>query len=503
MRDHEPIELKEFNGLWQRGDDEEVPLNHFSDCENIDFFGSRGFKTRDGIDLHQNVVTPLGNVVRIYNYIISTGSTLLVLTWDGADGKIYHVVNSTTVYGPILTIAGMEDFGFTPYGGRAYLTPFKTFTQGDLNIEKGLSGEFVYVYKGDGTAARKAAGNPPTGAITVANGAAGNTDAGFKLFGVVFESDTGWLSAPAAFTGFNTSASSSVSFSTVPVSAESHITKRHIVATKTIVGYNGNTTGYTYYFIPNATINDNTTTTLPDISFFDADLLEDASHLLDNYAEIPAGAGLSIYHSRMCVWAMFTDINLALISVKGEPEAISQIDGLLTVKPDGNPITNIQEMRDVCYLFKRNRTIGYGDNDDEPVTWEPTDVDQAIGCPVHGIATVIDSGSSSVDFLIVASMKGIIIFNGTYMLPELGWKISKFWENQDKNLFRYIQIVNDSIGQILYCALPDRRLLIGNYKNGLVPEKIRWAPWRFDVKVNTIALVNINELIFGAESRRT
>lgn len=502
MRDHNPITLDQFNGLYQRGDEEEVPLDHFRDCNNIKFIGTSNFGTRDGIDHHQNVAVPLGNIVRIYNYITPAGSTLLVLTYDGTTGNIYHVVDSTTVHGPILTIAGMEDFGFVPYAGRAYITPFKSFTVGDLSVQKGLQSQFLYVYLGAGAAARKAAGNPPTGTLVAANGAAGNTDAGFHLFGVVFESDTGWLSAPAAFVGFTTSAALSVSFSAIPVSAQSHITKRHIVATKIIQNYNGNTTGYTYYFIPGATVNDNITTTLANQSFFDADLLEDASHLLDNYAEIPAGVGLCIYHERLVLYATFTDISLVLVSERGEPEAINQIDGILIVPLDGNPITNAQEMRDVLYVFKRARTVSYVDNDDLPSTWEMTVVDAAIGCPVHGIATVIDSGSSSIDFLIVASYNGIILFGGTYNLPELSWKVSGFWSALDRNNFKLIQIVNDPIHQILCCTLPDYTMLIGDYSNGMSAKNIRWTPWTFDIKVNTIALVNIDQIIIGAQGRR-
>ena len=501
MRDHEPITLKEFNGLWDRGEVDEVPLDHFQDCENIRFVGDGAVATRYGIDKHQNVAVPLGNVVRTYNYIISSGSTLIVLTYDGTDGKIYHVVDSTTVHGPLLTIAGMEDFGFAQYAGRAYITPFKTFTQGALNIEKGLQSQFLYVYLGDGTAARKAAGATPAGTLTVGDGAAGFTDAGFHLFGVVGETDTGFLSSPVAFASHTTSAALSVSFSTVPTFSGAQWTKRHIVATKIIVDYNGNTTGYTYYFIPGATINDNVATTLANQSFFDADLLEDASHLLDNFSEIPAGVGIGFYHNRLCLYTTFNDISIVLVSAPGEPEAISQIDGLIVVPLDGNPITNLQEMRDVMYVFKRVRTVSYSDNDDVPSSWQMTSIDSALGTSVHGIATVIDSGSSSVDFLIVASYKGIILFNGTYVLPELSWKIINFWQSQDRDFYRRIQMLNDPIGQILYCCLPDRRLLIGDYAKGMNPKNIRWTPLRFDVKINTIALVNIDELIFGAEGR--
>lgn len=501
LRDHKPVIIDKFNGLWKRGNNEEVPQDHFIDCENIRFVGSTAFATRYGIDKHQNVAVPLGHIVRIYNYITTQGSTLLVLTFDGTTGKIYHVVDSTTVFGPILTITGMTDFGFVPYAGRAYITPFKTYTQGALNVEKGMQNQFLYVYLGAGSPARKAGGATPAGNITVNNGAAGHTDAGFHLFGVVGESDTGFLSSPFGFTGFTTSASLSVSFSTVPLMTGSQWVKRHIVATKVIVGYNGDTTGYTYYFIPGAVINDNTTTTLANQSFFDADLLEDASHLLDNYSEIPAGVGLCLYHNRLCLYTTYNDISLVLVSAVGEPEAISQIDGLLIVPPDGNPITNAQEMRDVLYVFKRARTVSFVDNDDAPSSWPLTIIDQALGCGVHGIATVIDSGSSSVDYLIVASFQGIMIFNGRYSNPELSWKIKGFWGDLDRNNWRLISILNDPINQSIYCTLTDFRMLVGDYANGIDPKKIRWTPWRFDIKVNALALVNINELIIAAEGR--
>ena len=502
LRDHKPVVIDKFNGLWQRGNTEEVPQDHFTECENIRFVGSTAFATRYGIDRHQNVVVPLGKIVRIYNYITTQGSTLLALTYDGTTGKIYHVIDSTTVFGPILTITGMTDFGFVPYAGRAYITPFTTFVQGDLNIEKGMENEFLYVYLGAGAAARKAGGDAPTGTLVVSNGAAGNTDTGEHLFAVVYETDTGYLSPPGAFSALTTTlANLSVSFSGIPVSPDSFVVKRHIVATKVIVGYNGNNTGYTYYFIPGATINDNVTTTLPNISFFDADLLEDASHLLDNYSEIPAGVGLCLYHNRLCLYTTFDDISLVLVSAVGEPEAISQIDGLLIVPPDGNPITNAQEMRDVLYTFKRARTVSFVDNDDSPSSWPLTIIDQAMGCGVHGIATVIDSGSSSVDYLIVASFQGIMIFNGRYSNPELSWKIKEFWQDLDRNNWRLISILNDPISQAIYCTLTNYKMLIGDYANGMDPKKMRWTPWKFDIRVNALALININELIIAAEGR--
>lgn len=498
MRDHQPITLSSFKGLWRRGDADNVPLNHFSDGNNMRPIGD-DWMTRYGVGLAQDVAIPLEDVKRIYNYPTDDANTLLILVEDGANGKIYHVVNSTTIYGPILTVAGMTDFAFVPYAGRAYISPFGTFTTGELNIQKGLDNESVYVYLGDGTNARAAAGAIPTaGSLTIANGT-GNTDAGFHLFAVIYEFDTGYLTAPARFTGFTTSGSNGVSFSAVPTSPSANVVARHIVATKVIPSYNGNTTGYTYYFIPDGTIPNNTATVLNNVTFFDVDLLEEASYLLDNFTTIPAGAVLSIYNDRLVVACTFDDISAAWVSARGEPEAISEVDGLIIFPLDGNPITNMQELRDVLYGFKRSRTGSWVDNGDVPSSWEFSMIDNALGTCVHGISTVLDSGSASIDFLIVCTYGGIQLFTGRYIAPELTFKIQDLWLEQNRNLFRRIQILNSPTQKEIYCILPDGRLLVGNYNEGMDSKNIKWMTYSFNIWLNSVAIVNIDELILGAE----
>lgn len=501
MREHEPIRLEDFNGLYNRGTIVDTPMDHFSECVNLKFIGDSAFGTRDGIGLHQALDGPTQNILRIYNYPTSEKQTLLVLT---TEGKIYHIVDSVTVFGPILTIATMTDFGFTPYAGRAYITPFTTELVSGMNRERGLTGEFLYVYKGDGTAARKAAGNKPTTNMVVANGAAGHTDAGVHIFGYVFETDTGYLSAPGGLVSFTTSATLSLNFSAVAVSADSFVTKRHLVASKVIQTYNGDVEGYPLYFIPDGTIPNNTGTTISGVSFYDQGLLEDASHLLDNFASIPAGVGLCTYHNRLVTYCEYGNISLGYASAVGEPEAINQIDGVLLFPPDGNPLTNAAELRDVLYFFKRNKTGSFVDNGDEPATWSFSGVDNAMGCGVHGIATVVDAGSANIDYLIVSAYKGVTLFNGRYILPELTWKIQTRWlQNEFKIKNRIIQMVNDSVNQLLYIVMSDRTVMFGNYANGFDPKNIRWCPWTFKINdiapvyVNTLALVNVSELIFG------
>jgi hypothetical protein len=491
MRDHAPITIDDFNGLWARGDADACPLDHFLEATNIQYYDG-GFRTRDGIDLFQTAGL-LSNILRIHPYKMMTGLTLLVLT---TDGSIHHVVSPSVVFNSILSKPAMTDFNVVSYAGRAYITPFFTDANG---IEKGLQNEFLYVYKGDGVAARKAAGNPPTGTVTVANGAAGNMDAGLHLFGVVFESDTGWLSAPAAFNSFTTTDGITVSFSSIPVSLQSFVVKRHIVATRKIENFNGNLEGYEYFFIPDATINDNVTTVLANVGFFDIDLLEDASHLIDNFSEIPAGVGLCTYHGRLCLTTTFTDISVAYLSEPGEPEAINQVDGLLIVPLDGNPLTNCTEFRDVLYLFKPVRCVGYHDNQDVPATWESFVVDEANGAPVHGIATVLDSGSVNVDYLIIGNYNGVMLFNGGFNEAELTYKIMDFWHALDRTNLRALEIINDTITTRFYVVLPTGNILFCDYENGLDHESVKWAHWTYHIFITTAEITNINQIVLGSK----
>lgn len=501
VRGHNPAVIDKFMGLWARGDVDNTPLDHFQDCENIKFIGNSSFGTRDGIGISQDVAVPLSNVKRIYNYPTFDGNTLIVLTLDEITniGTIYHVKDSTTVFGPILTKQDMTDFAFVPFAGRAYISPFTSFTVGDLFQEKGLQNEFLYVYRGDGTAATKAAGAALTGSMTVANGAAGHTDFGLHLFGFVSETDTGYLSPPGLLTQFTTAPLNSVSFGSVDVSPDPHVVRRHLVATPVLPTFNGDLTGYQYFFVPDAIIQNNTDLFLNNISFYDADLLEDASHLFDNYSEIPAGANLSLYHQRLVLGSTFDDINTLLVSQVGEPEAINTITGLIATPPDSNPVTNHQELRDIMYVFKRARTLSYTDNGDDPSTWPLVIIDNALGTPVHGVGTVLDTGSSSVDYLIVCTYQGVSLFNGKFQTPELSWKIEAYWKALERNDFRLIQIVNASIQKEIYIVLPTNKILSGNYSLGFDYKNMRWTPWSYVIAINSVAIHNIDEIIIGAE----
>lgn len=492
FRDHEPITIEQFNGLWINGDSDAVPIDHFTDCNNIIYL-NEGFRTRVGIFPFRGIKNP----VRIFTYVMQTGQSILVLT-EGGD--IYHVISETLSYGPILSIPEMEDFKVVSIAGRAYITPFYTDDSGDINYQRGLEDEVVYVYAGDGTAARPAAGSKPSGTLVAANSATpGNVEAGYHVFGVAYETDTGFITKDAGFVSLLATGGFKVDLSSIPTSPESFVVARRIVATKAIPAsqFTGDLTGYEFFFVPDGRIADNTTTVLV-TNFFDSELLDSADYLLDQLEEIPAGADISTYHNRMVVSATFDDISLQYVSKAGEPESIDSVDGLIIIPLDGNPITRAQEFRDVLYTYKKTRTFGINDNGDVPSSWPVVVIDQGIGASVHGIALVLDSGGVNLDYLLVVDYSGILVFNGTYNRPELSWKIKDYWLDFDRNDFGNIQIMNDSLQQRLYLTIPAGLMLFGDYTNGLGWREIKWSKWQFDVDIASIALYDTNNLLLAS-----
>src|SRR5688572_1506948 len=475
VRNHEPVEIEEFYGLWKRDEKgDSCPLNHFTDCLNIDFEDNT-VKTRDGID----TIPGPGEIIRMYRYKSPTlGEGLIVLD---VNGDFYHQsYGPAATAGPILSVPGATDFAFAEYGGRAYISPITGL--------HGTVGEFLYVYAGAGgaTVARKAAGSPPTnasdkpllaynstvdgkvdmglhviavsfdnagnlstalgpavfavvyapgnkeinvnnipisgalnrriymtraidpkdwnpaalptfylaatiadattvnailniadselvtafaagaqavpsdgGALNAANSSTnGGVDLGLHIYGVVYETNSGYLTAPGPeFFAVQTHAigTKKITLTNVPTGGAA-VTKRHIVASKAILNYTGDQTGYQLFFVPGGEIADNVTTTIT-LDFFDIDLLEDASHLIDNFDEIPAAAVMTTYNNRLVIANGDFGEGTAYVSAAGEPEAFDEADGFLLPPYPSEHITNAQEFRDTLYILKKNRTF--------------------------------------------------------------------------------------------------------------------------------------------------
>lgn len=475
MRDHKPKPFTEFNGLYARGRPESTPEDHLIDCLNIKF-NQKGIESRDGFVQ----TTTTNSVMRMYVYkVFGQADRLLFL--DNANS----IWDSTNLgFGPILTLAGMTDFGFVNFFGRAYISPSNGIT--------GLPGQSIYVYLGSG-AAMLAGGLAPSGVsfTAVDSGSAGRIEKGLHLFAVVNETNTGFLTplGPAIFASLTAIGGQGATISNIPL-GPANIVARRIVATKIIPNYNGNQTGFQFFFVPNARIPDNTTTTFT-VSFFDIELLSDASHLLNLFTNIPSGVGLGHYHGRLISWGENANPSVIRISFPGEPEAIDQVTGLVITDPadTADGLGDCQEYRDILYACKQTRTYSINDNGGLPSSWQTIIIDEGIGAHNHGIVRILDTGGVNIDKMMMIDHSGLIVFNGSYNRPEVSWKVRDLWQRINNAAFQTIQSAHDPILQIIYLCVPldsailPNHILICDYSNAdpfawNFYSKVRWAIWQ-------------------------
>jgi hypothetical protein len=512
MRNHDPILIEEINGFWSRGEIDTCPPDHFTEFINHKTIES-GSQTRDGVRIVKASTSPL----RIWPYPdAGVGDGYLELR---ADNKIYHVyggisfgVPSFTVFQVSNAITGMTDFAFTSINGRAYISPSTSTNLG------GLPGEFIYVYDGGGVnQMRKAAGTGPTvaeGAMAAANSATtGNVEAGIHVFGVVYETNSGFLTQigpDRAYPTVTATGTKKVDLSAIPIfggGGGTLITKRHIVASKLIdpTTYNGDPSSYQLFFVPGGTIANNTATTLT-VNFFDSELIDDASHLLDLLSSLKSVSGLGTYHNRMLAWDIadsFGDandgINICMVSYPGEPEAMDSINGFIEVPRVGTGITYCQEYRDILYVAQFNRIAAFNDNGDVPTSWPSAAIDQGLGCGKYGVVQVGIYGGINVENFIVLNDQGIYTFTGNLTTPELSYKIKDYWQSiaiADIILGK-VQGYNDSVHQQLIIVLPNQAtVLVGDYSNGLTAEKIKWQKWTFSNTPGSIMLFDKDNKLF-------
>lgn len=498
LRDHTPVVIEDFNGFYKRGDDEACPADHFIDCQNVQFEQS-SVLTRDGLDTY----AAYPRVLRIYTYLgkvdknLGTTTESLLILDD--QGNVYHD-KSPTPYTPIYTNprSDFTDLGFQAWDGYAYLSP--------TNGVHGLDSEYVHVYKGDGSPARLAAGSPPSaGPLGLGVGGTGYVEFGHHVFAVAYETDTGFITAMKCFAEIYAPGGTAIDISNIPTSPDPSVVARRIVATYAVADdmFTGDLeNGYQFFFVPDGRIANNTDTTLS-VSFFDSELLEDASYLFNLFDKIPAGVGFATYHNRLVSYAEKANQGLARVSYTGQPEAFDQVSGLLIPPIDQTALTNGAEFRDILYLFKSTRTFAYTDTGDTPASWPLSVIDEGVGASVHGVGTVLDSGGVNIEYLLIVDYSGLMQFNGAYIRPELSWKIKDYWFTLQRTDFLNIQIMNDSIAQIIYITLPNRQMLIGDYSNALNYKDIKWAKWKFDIETTTITLIEFNKLIIGSHALAT
>lgn len=480
FEEYQPYLIRKFKGLWDRGTNDSCPPDHFQDCLNMQFTDN-GVKTRDGLE--QTLAS--GNVLRTHSYKrIGEASRDLILK---AGGNLY---DSTNLGVPILTIAAMTDFSAINVYNRIYISPH--------NGIKGLPGEKVYVW--DGTTIRAAAGIAPTGAFTAVNSATtGIVEAGTHLFAVVYETASGFLTKPGPVTFPFVVADGTKKVDLSIPNGPAGTVRKHVIATRAIADYNGNQFGQEWFFVPNGTIHNNSDLPLT-VNFYDSELSADALYLFYILTELPSCLVLFTYKGRLGMANFDENQFLVRLSTKNEPEVFDEADSAMIIGPeDGLGITNAVEHRDLLGFTKSLMSYVTSDNGDSPNTWDPISLDPGIGTEVHGISSILDKSGTSTDVFFIASRGGLILFNGSFQVPELSWKIEALWKRINQANFHKVQVAYDSINKYIYVLVPldaatdPSHILFADCSDGLDYKKIQWSPWAFPFAPTSILIDTVSK----------
>lgn len=467
-----------------------APQEYLPRCQNCIFPSIDGVQTREGGEL--KLATGLASIrrSRIYKRLNEADRFLIL----DATGKLFDSGNSLVT--PILNIPAMTDFALQVMFNRAYISPH--------NSLKGLPGEFLYVYEGTGVA-RKAAGLKPTGfTIIAATGATGNIERGTRLFAVVYETASGHFTQPGpdpfvAYTytpanGVTTGVQ--VNLSAIAAGPAGTIFK-HVVATKAAPeDWTGNVQDLEFFFIPDVAAKLSNATTTYTANFYDAELVDSADFLFDEFEEIKAGVGLFEFNGRLGIHTEDAEESMVRLSVPGYPESINEINGFLKVLPfTGGKVTCCVEHRESLYIHKDQRTYHTMDNGSEPSTWKILPVDKAKGTPsIDGAGQFFDDKGSSSDWFPVADRSGLYAFTGSMPGPEaaLSAPISGFWKRIDKTHFYLVKVKVDPILSRIYVSVPldnvtiNNCILVCDYAKGLDANSVRWSLWVFPINTDSI-----------------
>lgn len=430
---------------------------------------------------------PVGNLtgipVRFYIYKKSTGDRIIILD---EEGKIWDSTANEILYDN----PNVVDFYAITLNDHLYFTIH--------NLVTGVNGEFLYVYDPDFPSSaippsttpvrtRKAAGAPATGTFTVAvSTVAGNIEPGLHVMAVSFVTDTGFITKPALHTSFTApDPKMMVNATAVPVGL-GHITKRIIWMSMAIANFDGNLTApelFKLYEIENNT----STAVLDTMSKFDTELQFSADPYIDLLSEIPAGTYLSLAGGRLVNCGAFADPHVLRISNVNEPEAIDSIDGVKEImKGEGGGIKTTRPYGGNIVFWKSFTTGILRPNDDVPVNWPFDVLDSALGSEPYGVSEALEYPGLVYGIYLVANQSGLFIFDGSYPNPlkPLSYNIAPSWKAAGSiAAIKAIKIVVDPLAYRIYALVPGSggiNWFMGDFKDGLSADSIKWSPWNFD-----------------------
>lgn len=482
-----PIQITGFNGLYSRGTNDTCPQDHLQKCNNCIFPGKSQVSIREPITISTTIAGR--NIISYQVVTPASGPVLLTLDISGVFRDETSNVTLISLANPV------DDFVTLSIFGRVYIS-FKYLGKAYTGTALGgASAAVVWWY--DGTTFNSAGGFAPVGLFTATASGTGVVTAGTHNVAVAYETATGFitkLSVPRTVTVSGTQQIALTSVLIGPAGTKA----RYIFMTQ------ANQTEY--FFVPGGVINDNTTTTF-NINVTDLALTKSADYLFDIGNNVPACSAMRYYNGRMVYIGQIITPDITLVSNQLDPETVDLVTGTVILPQDfGVNTTNTGAIiRDVLYLMKPNGTYATQDNGGDPATWSVTQIDSGLGTFENGISLFGSSmsGQDILDQCLVLSLRGLILFNGSFADPPLTYKIEGLWQLIDYTQFYKCKIAHDVYNKRIYIIVPVFQkesgsvvsmMFMGDYVEGLSATGIKWSMWDINAltSVNAISKIQID-----------
>jgi len=287
-----PVLVDQYGGLCTLIDRSDLPVGLSPDCRNVEFFPG-GVRSRSGFVVHQAAGISTEDLM---SHVTVDGQRLLLALGGGSivGGAVESApaaipfgngAASTTALGSSLRMRGTSLFGrayFGLYGGWA--------AAGTAAVYEPICGPFKY----NGAGISPVSQAPPPAAFTVTNTAAGaSVDAGRHDFVVLYETDTGYVTAPSPPVGDTFIAGDRADLAALPL-GPGLVSKRIVFATPA--------NSVSFFTLPRFVVPDNSTTVLS-LDFTDSELMAGTS--LEDYIDsprIPPVVGVEKYGRRLVYW---------------------------------------------------------------------------------------------------------------------------------------------------------------------------------------------------------
>lgn len=473
---HDPIAIKGFRGLYLRGEGETCPADRLLECQNF-IFRPGTIRTRESLT---RSVAPVAAYLDRKFFTYSNGTT----------GMLYSTVgNKLYVEGQVLPLV---DTSATILWSKFQIVQPDKSNVVYILFESDSAGNRLYIWKPGTTTARPAGAVAPLGigAMPVANGAAGPIvpEAGWYVFGVVYETDTGFYTkiGPTPDDGvtlhlsvFQASGAHAITITGIPTGPAGTV-YRHIVVSRVASAYNGNPKAHELFFISDnkGRIPDNVTTTKTFTDLFSQDLVRSADYLFDRISAPPAGTGLTLIGKRLIIFGEISDKRNILVSNLSDYEGFDNIDGKI-VTPNIDRVIGIEELRGTIYVFKSSSTFAYQDEGEFPAEWPFVLVDDARS--PSRLVKLKENSSGIDDRILVIADGRLTEFNGTYG-EELSYSIPSLLKEADSTKIFY---VNPRHRYILIGLTTSAKFIFGDFSEGLSAETIKWSTLDYaNVSVN-------------------